>query len=306
MKKLPSRVLFVVCASLGATQMWGVNADPQPLARGQGESHYKAATKAKEIMLQDPREDLHRRLGGRAKDIKIKMLRDKPGEDNLQPEYDWATKAKPKGTAPQVVYPFDELAHNESGTATIRFRINYEGKVDLSMILEATKPAFGRAAQAAIETMTFTPAKKKDKSPAMVLCDADFRFLPDGSGDVLVTEEIKDLLNTARRGEEAAVAIGGLDVPLRAVSSMSPNYPTSFAKVGTVGSATIEFIVNDTGWVALPRVVSASEAEFGAAAVQAVSTWRFEPPTKNGRIANALARIVIEFNPGAAAPPVAP
>lgn len=273
-------------------------ADPTPISRGESGNALKDVTKAMELMQVDPGERLHRRLGRRAKDIRFRMLVRKNDDPQLSPEYAWSTRAKAKGNAPQVVYPYDELLAGEGGRATVRFRINHEGRVDLSMVLDATKPAFGRAAQAAIETMIFTPGKKKDGSPALILCDADFEFKPDGTADVLVTDEMKDLLKAIRQGTGGVSASTELDARLSPLNTTSPLYPTVLARGGAVGSATVEFIVDEAGWVALPRVVSATEPEFGAAAVQAISLWQFKPPVKGGHAVNTRTRIEIEFNPG--------
>jgi TonB family protein len=240
--------------------------------------------------------------GARAKDVRIKMLVRKKDDQELSSEYEWATRAKAKGLAPKVVYPYALLAAGEGGTATVRFRIGYDGRVELSSVLEASKPEFGRAAQAAIETMTFTPAKKKDGSPALVLCDADFQFTPDGSGDVLVTESAAELLKAMKKDPQAVVALNELDKPLRPSATTTPFFPTALAKAGKPGSASVDFIVNEEGRVVLPRVVAATEEEFGYAAVQAVSGWQFPPPEKHGRKVAARAAITIEFAPQASAP----
>jgi TonB family protein len=47
--------------------------------------------------------------------------------------------------------------------------------------------------------------------------------------------------------------------------------------------------------VVLPHIIEASEAEFGYAAVQAISAWRFEPPRQNGQAVDTVVRVPIEF-----------
>jgi TonB family protein len=261
---------------------------------------------ASELKSKNMTEDLDRmvdsqgrRLKQRNKDIRFKMLIRRKDDPEISPEYEWSTKPKIKGFAPQVVYPFALLVENTSGKATVRFRINHQGRVDLATVLEASKPEFGKAAQAAIETMVFTPAKKKDGSPALVLCDADFNFIPDGTGDVQVSALARNLLKASKAGADNVVTPAELDTPLRPANTPSPAYPVALVKAGKSGTATIEFIVDEEGWVELPRVVGATAEEFGFAAAQAVATWQFNPPTKKGRPAVTRARIEIEFTPTA-------
>lgn len=299
MKNLPGRLVLWGCIGIGLSGVAGFGADPSPIPRGESGSSTKGATKALELMREDPRARFERRISRIAKNIRFKMLVRKDGDTQMSEDYAWTTRPKAKGNAPQVVYPYEELLNKETGRAIVRFRINHEGKVDLSTVLEATKPAFGRAAQAALETMAFTPGKKKDGSPALVLCDAEFEFKPDGTGDVLVREEAKELVKKMQKTGTAVVAPTELDGRLSPISTTSPVYPTTFSKVGAVGSATIEFVVDEEGSVMLPRVVSATEPEFGAAAVHAVSVWQFNPPEKGGRSVNTRAQIEIEFNPNA-------
>jgi TonB family protein len=301
MKNKLSRVAVLVGIGAWVLSLPGLSIEPEPISKGERNrfGQQPGLQKALEFNARTPQENFHKRLGAQAKSIKFKMLVRKEGDTQLAPEYAWATKAKVKGTAPQVVYPYEALLNKEPGRAVVRFRINFEGRVDVTMVLESTKPEFGRAAQAAIETMTFTPAKQKNGSPALVLCDAEFEFAPDGTGDVLVSDEAKNLLKTLQRQDYVVVPNTDLDSRLHPVNTANPVYPTAFLKVGAVGTATIEFIVSETGGVSLPRVVSATEPEFGAAAAQAVSTWQFDPPVKNGKTVASRARIEIEFNPKA-------
>lgn len=290
-------LFLAACSSLG---LWAQsNADPSGVARGDSGSTMQDIAKALELMRKDPTEYKNWRLGSKPKDIRFKMLVRKSDDRELSPEYAWSTKPKALKTAPQVVYPSDLLLAGEAGKATVRFRIDYAGRVDMSTVLEATKPEFGRAAQAALETMTFSPAKKKDGTPALVLCDADFDFSPDGSGDVPVPVQVRDLIKAAQKQPDAVVPSRELDKRLHPLSTTNPVYPTALAKKGTVGKAVIEFTVTEEGWVALPRALSATEPEFGAAAVHAVSLWQFDPPEKKGRTVSTRARIEIEFNPAA-------
>jgi TonB family protein len=68
----------------------------------------------------------------------------------------------------------------------------------------------------------------------------------------------------------------------------------------------IEVLVDEEGRARLPRVVSATDPAFGYAAVQAVSTWWFEPPRAAGKTVVARAQIPFRFGPKAPSSPSAP
>ena len=58
----------------------------------------------------------------------------------------------------------------------------------------------------------------------------------------------------------------------------------------------VDFIVDEEGYVRLPRIVSASAPDFGYSAVQAASQWRFEEPKVNGKGAAVSVRAPFSFS----------
>jgi len=59
----------------------------------------------------------------------------------------------------------------------------------------------------------------------------------------------------------------------------------------------IEFIIDRDGRCRLPRVVSASQPEFGWAAAAAINQWVFAPPTKGGQPVDVKVNIPVDFPP---------
>ena len=86
-----------------------------------------------------------------------------------------------------------------------------------------------------------------------------------------------------------------IDTPPKLLSQKQPFFPLMARATASEGEAMIEFIVDENGFVRLPRVVSASHPSFGAAAVQAASEWRFEPPTAQGKKAAVKVRAPVKF-----------
>lgn len=93
----------------------------------------------------------------------------------------------------------------------------------------------------------------------------------------------------------AAFEIRELDETPAPTFQARPAYPTKFAKNKVTGSAVVEFIVAADGRVVGARAVSASQPEFGAAAVAAVERWRFTPGRKKGRAVATRMQVPIHF-----------
>jgi protein TonB len=69
----------------------------------------------------------------------------------------------------------------------------------------------------------------------------------------------------------------GLDPP-RAVSRAKPQYPRAAAARGIEGVVKLEFTVDGEGNVVAPRVITADPpGVFDAAALEALSKWKYEP-----------------------------
>lgn len=91
---------------------------------------------------------------------------------------------------------------------------------------------------------------------------------------------------------------------IRGINDLDERLKPSFVKPpkfllnaqSTAGQAQAGFIVDATGRARLPRIVSSTEDVFGYAAVQAVSTWRFEPPKVGGKPAAVRVRVPFNFN----------
>ncbi|WP_414664719.1 TonB family protein [Horticoccus sp. 23ND18S-11] len=74
-----------------------------------------------------------------------------------------------------------------------------------------------------------------------------------------------------------------------------PMYPAELRKAGVEGKVVVEFVVDSTGAVQNAKAVSSSQIEFEAAAVEAVSQWKFQPGEKGGQAVNTQMQIPIVF-----------
>jgi protein TonB len=62
-----------------------------------------------------------------------------------------------------------------------------------------------------------------------------------------------------------------------------PQYPFEMRRAGIPGEVLVDFLVDTNGDVQNAYAVRSSQREFEAAAVQAVSKWKFKPGRKGGR-----------------------
>jgi TonB family protein len=197
---------------------------------------------------------------------------------------------------PQVlgapVYPREQLLAGETGAATVEFTVSDRGGTENARLVFATRPEFGAALLAAVESWVFNPAQNEGR-----LVPANLRviheFAPPLSGPVA------GLLPAMRPGGPGIGGAGGLDRRLSPLWRGFPVYPQRLRAERPAGRAVIEFIVDREGRARLPRVVSATHDAFGWAAAAAISQWVFEPPQRQGQATEVRVSIPVDFSPPA-------
>lgn len=90
--------------------------------------------------------------------------------------------------------------------------------------------------------------------------------------------------------------ISKLDQIPQAKVRVQPQYPFEMRRAGITGEVLVEFIVDANGDVRNAFAVRSSQREFEAAAVQAVSKWKFRPGKKGGRNVNTRMQQPISFS----------
>jgi protein TonB len=74
-----------------------------------------------------------------------------------------------------------------------------------------------------------------------------------------------------------------------------PQYPFEMRRAGISGEVLVDFIVDTNGDVRNAYAVRSSQREFEAAAVQAVSKWKFKAGRKNGHAVYTHMQVPIVF-----------
>lgn len=217
-------------------------------------------------------------------------LRGHTNQSKLPPELQYDVPAKIRSV--QIpVYPYADRQENDRGKVTATVLVGPDGHVAMVKIRSADKPEFGQALTAALEGFNFDPALKAGKPTRMLINfeqEFDRTHLPD--------EESDRLLGLEKKHPDRIVSADTLDLPLHPLSIKKPIFPKELLDKSTTGKTVIEILIDEKGHAKLPRVVSASDPAFGYAAVQAVSTWWFQPPHQNGKPVITRVRVPIDFN----------
>jgi len=207
--------------------------------------------------------------------------------------------AGPEGSAelPQAkatafaVHPYDDAVNGVAGAAEVRFLINEDGKVIQSQVLRSTSPEYGLALAAALEAWRFDPVLK-DGAPSQAIMRQLLVF-QTGRRDSVLDEATAALAERIKKNKFRPADIRELESEREPYYAPEPEYPSALRERGVAGSAKIEVVVDKKGRAVLPRIVEASEPEFGWAAATAAQRWRFEPPKVKGKPVEV--RFVIPF-----------
>jgi TonB family protein len=219
-------------------------------------------------------------------------LEKKADQSKLPPELRYDTAPKLVG-AVRPVYPYEALKAKRKGSATVRYIVDERGAIAHTKVIEASAPEFGAALLAAVEQFAHDPALREGRPTAAMLA-----FKQEFSQDEkyqMVSDLDLALLKRETSKPDSIVSARELDAPLKLISRRPPRFPGSQAGKTLKGTASIEVLVDEDGRVRLPRVVEASHDDFGYAALQGVSAWRFDPPTRGGRAVVTRVRIPIAF-----------
>ncbi len=195
----------------------------------------------------------------------------------------------------EAVYPYELALKGVEGQAALQFNVDPDGQAQDVIVAGATEPEFGFAAKAMLEAWRFEPVRDGD-DPAWAKGQTLVVRFEAASGDVALDATARRLLTELRKEKPTIGGAGSLDGVPWALKTAKPVYPRDLLKGKDIaGTATIDFIVDEKGKVQLPRIVSASQWEFGWAAATAVLRFEFTPPTKAGTPTAVRMRIPVVF-----------
>ena len=191
------------------------------------------------------------------------------------------------------VFPTNRLLAGEFGQAIAVFVVQPDGRVGEVQIRSATKPEYGEALRAALETWLFEPAMKDGQRVSVTLSKRmNFKAVPK---KLTVTDDYTRVIAAAR--DDKISTAKGLDQPLTPIYQLAPNYPASIpAAEKRKGDVLLSMVICQDGRVRLPQVLKASDPAFGWAALTAVNQWIFEPPMRDGMPVDVRVQLPVTFD----------
>jgi len=227
-------------------------------------------------------------------------LEDIPPPGVTQADLEFVKKpAMPKGlrcdVTPKVrgeihpVFPFVCLEASKTGTATVWVLVNASGAVTQMGVIDATAPAFGYAALVACQCAEYDPALLNGKPTDAVLT---IKLEFDGSPQM---EEVKEREKTISNGSIVPAYKVYDDLQTGVKNGVPFPLVARMANLNE-GSATVYLCIDSNGKVILPTPVKSTHPSFEYMAMQAASTWRYPPPTLNGRTVYAFLVMTVKFS----------
>lgn len=198
-------------------------------------------------------------------------------------------------TVVNPVYPYELALAGVEGKAEIKLVVARDGMPEDVTVTSATNPEFGAALKAMAEACLINPAGKRG-AVVPSLMKRHQTFAADAN-NLTYNRETRELIKLLKSNPGEIATLGDLDAKPRALYQPAPAYPRAFDQTRISGTAEVEFFIDPNGQAQLPRVVTASNPEFGWSAVTAVQQWFFEAPKKNGQGVFVRVQIPIEFGP---------
>ncbi len=166
------------------------------------------------------------------------------------------------------------------GTATVAWTVAPDGRIEDTVVLEATHPAFARSAlEAAPKRLPpdFKASLPRYESVTFVFKRRSVITGYSSTAEMHWQKE-RDLRDP---GPTVTVAADELSQPLRQTGAVAKVCPDSRSMIE--GAATVRFVIDDEGRVRVPRVVNATSDEFAQAMLSVVRKWHFSPPSIDGK-----------------------
>lgn len=194
-------------------------------------------------------------------------------------------------------YP-DQLAIDGIMEGEVRAVINIDadGKLADCLITAYTHPAFAREVLSSLKSWEYEPAYERGQ-PLSTRAEVAFSFQARG---MVISLSPSDTLARQWNGVFGSRTVSyvakmtELDRPLTAIEAVSPRHPgKSIQPAQPTGHVTLDFYVDAEGRPRMPVVTRASHEWYAHAALEALSQWKFVPPTRAGE--PVVVRVLQEF-----------
>jgi TonB family protein len=164
--------------------------------------------------------------------------------------------------------------------------VDAEGNFTDCLILSYTHSDFATEVLESLRVWDYEPARHRGQP---VGTRADMTFLFQGKGMVFsgtASEVATAQVNRLFGSPPVSVVCHAteLDQPLTTTKVVNPRHPgKALSPEHLAGTAVLDFYVDPEGRPRMPVAIRASHEQFAVAAIDALSEWRFTPPTRKGR-----------------------
>lgn len=178
------------------------------------------------------------------------------------------------------------------GEARVVMLIDAEGRLADWLLLSYSHPLLGREATDLLGRWKFEPARRHGE-PIDARVDLKFSFQASGMVVSIYGPDMAERLQlTPQRVIQRVCLPQELDTPLKPLRQVRPLWPAEFDGDQEARIA-LEFFVDEEGRPRMPVVRQTDHDALVLPAIEALSHWRFEPPTRGG--APVLVRAVQSF-----------
>lgn len=203
---------------------------------------------------------------------------------------------------PQPVYPAALMLEGITrGSVVFAVAIDETGRVRDTLLLGYTNMHFVRSTLEVLKDWRFEPAEL-DGAPVPVQTELTIDYSLQGA--VITANIINHFFFDSFRnlGDNAwqytPTRPSALDALPHRVSGAAPAYAINAEKDGVRGRVQVRFYIDENGTVRLPAITTPAHPYLAERAVEAVRTWKFDPPTSHGRPALVVAQQDFEFGDG--------
>ncbi len=197
-------------------------------------------------------------------------------------------------------YPREAELRAMDGYAKVVIEVDETGRLVDYLVVEASHDYFVEGAEDVVRRASYHPARVDGRAvPLRVEVPIEFK-----SSGIVVNSDFQAIVDLYLQGGHVRnrvirmASLRELDripVPLEVAP---PPFPLELAQRGVVGEAVIDFYIDQEGKVRMPAVVEDDFAELGSLALEAVRTWRFEPPQREGHAVIVRVRQTFQFRAG--------
>lgn len=173
------------------------------------------------------------------------------------------------------------------GEVVVVITIDDDGKVNDSLVLEATNEAFGNATTSAVSEWLFKPiGELSANSPAPDLAKSwprrevlQFNFKRSGVVTTMShAEAARDGFVGTRGPELRTVPWKALDSEPRPINVDMPQFPPSTSAKRDKTPLVINFVIDRQGQARVPVILGSADPALAKTVLSAVKTWRYTPP----------------------------